>query len=175
MSALELGDAKAHLKLTGDSSVDDAYLQAVIDAAEAAIAKRTGPLEPTARTHRISGGCHALVLPALPVLSLTSVTPINGAALTLGDLYLNTEAGIVTYVYGGWFTAFAYDVVYQTGRSTVPDDLLYGVKELVRHMWGPQRGAIQRSPATPPDAGPGYLMPNRVLELIGPHETPGFA
>jgi hypothetical protein len=49
------------------------------------------------------------------------------------------------------------------------------VKEMVRHLWRSQRG-----PASLPGQGggdtatPGYLVPNAVAELMGPHKTRGF-
>lgn len=178
MSALRLADAKTHLNMT--QSVNDGELQTTIDSAEAAIAKIVGPLAPITKTYRLEGRCHALMLPSLPVISLTSVTPVNGSALTLSDLYLNVEAGVVSYVYGAWFSEIAYDVVYQAGRSTCPDDLLLAVKELVRHMWQAQQGPVKTGPLqsdTLANTLPGaaYAFPIRVTELLAPHMQPGFA
>lgn len=174
MSALTIDDAKAHLNITGSST--DVELQAMIDAAEAAIVKRVGPLVSTTVTARVySNGYGALMLPTLPVLSLTSVTPVNGTALSLSDLYLDTTNGLVTDANGcsllrGWYT-----VVYAAGRSSVPADLLLAVKELVRHLWTSQRGSGAARPgaATMPD-GASYSLPNRVLELLAPHTSLGI-
>jgi len=173
MSALSLDDAKAYLRLPLDSSDDDAKLQGFIDSAESTLAKRVGPLEPTTVTRRISGGS-ALVLPVMPVISLTSITPINAAALTLSDYYLNTESGVVTHIWGGYFPSIAYDVVYQAGRTTLDDDLVLAIQVLVEHLWTPQRGVMVRGGGDTAPA-PGYLLPNRVLELISPYQSLGFA
>lgn len=179
-SVLSLALAKTHLNIT--VSTWDTELQTVIDSAEAVLAKLVGPLQATSRTSRVyPGGGSTLVLPTCPVISLTSVTPYSGGALTLSDLNLNADAGTVTYNTGtGTFPARWYDVVYSAGRTTCPDDLLLAVKELVRHMWGTQRGPAGRGSAASTEAantipGAAYLLPFRVDQLIAPHMSPGFA
>jgi hypothetical protein len=114
-------------------------------------------------------------------VSLTSVTPYNGTALTLSDLYLDTASAVVTYNSGAGFSANYYDVVYQAGRTTCPDDLLMAVLELVRHLWLTRRGPTRRPGSDPSEGtsntvpGAAYLLPFRVSELVAPHLQPGFA
>lgn len=168
MSALTLAEAKTHLNIT--VSTYDTELQAVIDSAEAALAKRVGPLVSTAVTRRIPGGTYELALPVTPAISLTSVTPRSGTALTLTDLYLDTTTGMVTFNNLGPFVAAYYDVVYAAGRTTCPSDLLFADKELVRHLWTTQRGGTpRRSDDANPVPGAAHLLPYRVSELIAPH------
>lgn len=180
MSVLKLTDAKTHLNMT--QAVNDGELQGMIDAAEDAIAKKVGPLEQVTVTKRISGGS-ALVLPVLPAVSLTSITPslpLAGPDVSLADVYLDADAGVVMHVWSG-FPSLAYDVVYTAGRTDCPDDLLLAVKELVRHMWDSQRGGAKRPGAQQSDAlsntlpGSAYTFPIRVTELIAPHLRLGFA
>lgn len=179
MAVLSLSDAKLHLNIT--TSGDDAELSGFIDAAVAAIAQKVGPLEATATTVRVRGCSEALALPVIPTVSLTSVTPVGGSALTLGDLRLDTTSGVVTYNLGGTFGASFYDVVYEAGRSTVPADLLMAVKELVKHMWTTQRGGSKRPGTGGGDSysntipGAAYAFPFRVEQLIAPHLQAGFA
>lgn len=173
MSALELDDAKAHLNIT--VTTYDLELQAVIDSAEAALAERVGPLVSTQVTRRIPGGVWELALPITPAISLTSVTPRSGTALNLADLYLDTTTGMVTYNNLGPFVAAYYDVVYAAGRETCPKDLLFAIKELVRHLWQTQRGSGRSMLAEvqPGEVrgipGAAHLLPFRVSELIAPH------
>lgn len=170
MSTVPLADVKAHLNITGTN--DDTELQAVIDAAEAAIAKRVGPLAPTSVTVRVDGARAGLALPVTPVVSLTSVTPVNGTALTVGDLY--QANGIITYPTGLTFSApYGYDVVYVAGYSTLPADLVLAVKEMCRHLWRSQRGSGVRRPgsgAPEPTATPTFLFPYVVTSLIEPYD-----
>lgn len=182
MAVLTLAEAKAHLNIPATTTTHDSELTAFITSAEAAIAALCGPLESTAKTVRVRGGGDALALPYAPAVSLTSVTPVGSTALTLGDLYLDTAAAVVTYDEGGTFSSDRYTVVYQAGRSTCPADLLLAVKELVRHLWK----SSQRGGSTRPGSGGGegysntlpgaaYALPFRVTELIAPHLQPGFA
>lgn len=177
MSTLLLADAKSYLNIT--SATHDVELQEFIDTAESAIAKRCGPLASTVTTRRVRGGS-ALVLPVTPVIDLTSVTDVvSGATETIADL-LVTPGGVVERLHGGGFTARWYDVVYNAGRASVPDDLLLGVKELLRHLWETQRGtsrtASPRSDAASNTVpGAAYLFPFRVEQLIEPYVQPGIA
>lgn len=176
MAVVDLAAAKAYLQI--DNTGSDTALPAYITAAEAVIAERCGPLEASSRTDRIRGGGEALLLRTVPAISLTSVTPVDGSALTIGDLYLDAGAGVVTMNSGAGFSARYYTVVYSAGRSSCPADLVLAVKELVRHLWQPQRGPKARTNATPdPDALQtlARLMSPRVTELIAPHLQPGFA
>lgn len=173
MAVLSATVAKVHLNIkTGDN---DDEVEVAVKAAESAIAERVGPLEPTEVTARVGGYVMALRLPVTPAISLTSVTPVGGTALTPSDLYLAADAGLVTYGSGEGFAEAFYDVVYQAGRAACPDDLLMAVKELVRHMWSTQRGGSQRPGSQPSDAlsnslpGSAYTFPFRVEQLIAPH------
>lgn len=182
MSVLTLSDAKTHLNIA--SSTQDGELVRFIEAAEAAIAQRVGPLAATAVTERVEGCTYTLAVTTLPVISLTSVTPVGGSALTLADLWLS-PAGLVRYPASNvWFGSLHYDVAYSAGRATCPDDLLLAVKELVRHLWDTQRGGARRPGSPQSDSlsntlpGAAYAFPIRVSELIAPHELSsvgGFA
>lgn len=120
-----------------------------------------------------------MALPVLPAVSLTSVTPYAGSALTLADLYLDTAAGVVTYNDGSTFSVAHYTVVYDAGRAECPADLLLAAKELVRHLWQSQRAGAKRGGAGGAEAaavyGAAYLFPYRIEQLISPHLQPGFA
>lgn len=173
-SVLSVADAKAHLNITVVTY--DAELQTVIDAAEAAIGRATGPLQATATTAVVDGG-RTLTLPTTPVVSLTSVTDSGGGLASLADLRA-TPSGVVSIVGGGSFSAPYYTVIYQAGRTvnaTTNADLYAAIKELVRHLWQSQRGSGGRPGSQASDAasntipGAAYLLPFRVSELIAPH------
>lgn len=168
MAVLSLSDAKDHLNITG--STHDGELQAFINAAEAVIAAKCGPLSATNVTATVVGGSRSLVLPTAPVVSLTSVTPHEGTVIAADELVTDLTTGVVSYYDSGWFGESHYTVVYVAGRSTVPADLLLAVKELLRHLWKTQRGGTRRPGST--DEGPApaaYMLPNRVAELLAPH------
>lgn len=172
MAVLELPDAKAHLNITGDEH--DAKLEAMIAAAESAIAERVGPLESTPRTVRVRPYGKNLIIPG-PALGLTSVTDSSGATVDTAGLYVEPRSGVVTDNLGASFGASWYDITYDFGRAECPPDLLLAVKEMVRHLWDTQRGPTGRpganTSATAANTIPGaaYLLPFRVSELIAPH------
>lgn len=178
MSVLTLAEAKAHLNITDSGS--DAELQTFIDAAEAALAARVGPLGPVTTTARVAGGGRTLLLPVAPAVSITSVTPVGGTALTVGDLYLDQAGGAISYASNASFSSYWYDVVYVAGRAVnaCPDDLLMADKELLRHMWTTQRPSGRfSSPLSDTAAntipGAAYLFPFRVEALLAPY-LPGI-
>lgn len=174
MPVLTLDEVTTHLNIT--TSGHDEELYGFIAAAEAAVAARVGPLEPQAVTSRIPGRRQVLLLPSAPVLSLTSVATSDGAAVDVTTLMLDSDAGTVEYADGTRFTASRYDVTYVAGFDYLPDDLSLGIKELVRHLWSTQRGAAARpGSAVQEPQGPGYLFPNRVLELLEPYRSPRVA
>ena len=175
MSVLTLAAAKQHLNITTAES--DAELQDTIDAAEALIAKKCGPLTATVTTSRVRGYSGQLRLPITPVISLTSVTPVQGSALDLSGVVVSAS-GVVEFTYSGWFGYGLYDVVYTAGRSSVPDDLLRGVKEMVRHLWSTQRPSGRfSSPLSDAAAntipGSAFLFPFRVEQAISDYMQAG--
>lgn len=175
MAVLSAPDAAAYLRIENSDKHD--VLETMCNAAQAAIEAHVGPLEPTEITARVEGGA-LLFLPKIPAISLTSVTPLGGTALTVGDLWV-TNTGAVRYTTATCFTADWYDVVYQAGFDPLPDDLLLAVKELVRHFWTTQRGGTQRPGANQSEMlsnsipGFAHTFPYRVSELIAPYEQPG--
>lgn len=180
MSVVSLSSVLNHLNLT--QSDNDGKVQDFIDSAEAAIVERTGPLELVQKTERVRGGGRTVLpLRVSPAASLTSVTPVDGTALNLSDLYLDKESALVTYESGAAFGFRAYDVVYMAGRATCPDDLKLAVKELVRHLWQTQRGPTARPGSSQSEStsntipGAAYIFPFRVEQLVSPHDQAGFA
>lgn len=182
MAALTITEAKTHLNISG--STQDAELLAVIAAAEAAIVALVGPLESRTVTRFLDTPTgRVLALPVLPVLSLTSVTPANDAALDVDDLRVDLASGLVRFVgsSGSWSDSEGYTVVYEAGRNPLPGDLRMAALELVRHFWSTQRGPTRRPGAASSDAvantipGAAYALPIRVSQLLAPHQTLGFA
>lgn len=179
MSVVEFAVAKNHLNITADNY--DTEIQQFLDTAESAVAKRVGALAPTAVTERVRGCSSSLVLGSLPVVSLTSVTPVGGDALDVSDLYVS-PGGVVEYAESSAsFGSATYTVVYQAGRTPLPDDLQMAVLELLRHLWASQRGGGTRPGSAPSTElsntlpGSAFVFPFRVEQLLAPYIQPGFA
>lgn len=176
-SVLTLQDAKTHLDI--DVATYDTELQDTIDEAESLIAQKVGPLASTTVTATFvpGNGVAELVLPIAPAISLTSVTPNIGSALTVGLLSVTPWATVryTTTSSFGLFYAAWYTVVYQAGRATVPDGLLRGIKLQTAHLWNSQRGAGGRQSATQELPGIGGAFAPGVLEAIQPFAQFGIA
>lgn len=172
MSTVTLAEAKAHLSISAGTY--DGELQGMLEAAEAAIEARCGPLGPVSRTQRVVGSGGALVLSVTPIVSLTSLTPVGGVASDISALDVDSLAGTIANSSGSYGSG-RYDIVYLAGRATLPPDLRMAVLELVRHMWDTQRGPSRRPGSTASDAtsntipGAAYMFPFRVEQLLGPH------
>lgn len=173
MSTVKLEEAKAHLNITTGNH--DGELQAMLTAAEAAIEERVGPLGPVTITERLHGTGYPVALRHYPIISLTSVTPVGGAAYDTVALDLDETTGTLTFASGSSIGAGRYDVVYVAGRASLPADLRMAVLELVRHFWDTQRGPTRRPGSTASDSasntipGAAYIFPFRVEQLLAPH------
>ena len=184
MSVLLLADAKAHLN--EQTSANDVEIQAFIDASEAAIAAKIGPLAPVTKTERVRGG-RVLIVSTTPITVLISVTPVFGTPLDATFLYMDAAAGVISY-YASWFPLPYYDVAYTGGRTvtaTANPDIYQADKEMVRHLWMTQRGSAAGAArysghgtvldTVVPTPGLAYSFPDRVMELLAPYLPPGFA
>lgn len=174
MTVLDIADVKTYLNITASDEEQDDKLTAMIEAAEAAIAERVGPLEPESRTVRITSANQYLFIPS-PAVELTSVTDSYGTTTDVAGLHLDKRAGIVTANDGTVFGSRWYDVTYMAGRENCPPDLVLAAMEMVRHLWTTQRGPTRRPGASTSEGtantipGAAYLLPFRVSELIAPH------
>lgn len=166
MSVILLDEAMAYLRMSPSSTnVDEAVLQGLIDTAESLVAQRVGPLASGAQSSILFGG-PSFVLPTTTT-AVTSATDIDGNAVTSG--FKLGVGGVVTNsacALGTW------TLVYTAGWVEMPAPIRTAVLELVRHLWRPQLGAAARATE---DNAPGYLIPNRVRELLDPYALPGFA
>jgi hypothetical protein len=167
VSVILLDEVMAYLRMSPSSTnVDEAVLQATIDTAESLVAQRVGPLASGAQSSILFGG-PSFVLPTTTT-AITSATDLDGNAVTSG--FRLGVGGVVTNsscALGTW------TLVYTAGWAELPAPIRTAVLELVSHLWRPQRGTATRPVDDSP--APGYLIPNRVRELLDPFTLPGFA
>lgn len=172
----DLEDVKKHLNITTTDQDDE--LSGIVYAASTAIEKRVGPLEPTTVTATVVSDGWSLILPVVPVLSLTTVVPQYGSDIGASGFFLGGAAGVATPLPGTALHYGVYTVTYEAGYDYPPDDLMLAIYEMVRHLWKPQRGAAARPGSPDMATNPGYLIPNMVAELIEPYlisTVAGFA
>jgi hypothetical protein len=132
-------------------------------------------------TRRVSGHQWRIVLPHTQVTAITALTLVSDGSspITLSDLAINTNAGVITYKNGGTFPYGEMDVTYTVGRSIVEANWTTAAKIIVKHLWETQLGnlpSIQGDDRGYVVTGSGYLVPFRAMALLQPDDVPaGFA
>jgi len=162
VSVIPKDEAMAYLRT---SNVDPTVLQGLIDTAESMVSQRVGPLV-SASQSTITFGGPSFVLPTTTT-AVTSATDLDGNAVTIG--FRIGVGGVVT---NSSCSLGTWTLVYTAGWVEMPAPIRTAVLELVRHLWRPQLGAMARATE---DNAPGYLIPNRVRELLDPFTLPGSA
>lgn len=179
MPLLNLAEAKDQLNIT--TTTHDVELQEYIDSVAAVVEWYVGPVEPRPVTETVNGRGTTLCLTSVPVVSLTSFTPVltGGTAPDVTDLAVDLSTGIVRRKDGGSFCGGPWTVSYMAGRGNVPATLNLAARMLVQHLWrtqqGPGRpglGGNDDYDVNQPVPGFGYAVPNRVLQLIQPYRLP---
>ncbi len=166
MSVILQDEAMAYLRTSATTTnVDPTVLQGLIDTAESMVSQRVGPLV-SASQSTITFGGPSFVLPTTTT-AVTSATNLDGNAVTTG--FRIGVGGVVT---NSSCSLGTWTLVYTAGWVEMPAPIRTAVLELVRHLWRPQLGAMARATE---DNAPGYLIPNRVRELLDPFTLPGSA
>lgn len=140
-------DVKARLNKT--LNVDDTEIDAMIDAAEAEYTEYVSPAGTVTET--FSGGTDRLVLRAPHVTAITAANYSDGTAISLADLNLDLNTGIVYWGYNtaGFFTWGTRNV---TITYTVADVPANHREAIIADVAG-YFEATQRGPLGPDDNG----------------------
>lgn len=167
MSILTLDLLKDHLQITGND--DDAALQSYVDGINAAIEDyKHEVIAQRTITERITvTGC-PFRLWQVPVISLTSLTPVGGDAVDITGVDVDPESGLV---YGS-VTPGRYVAVYEAGYSVIPQRYVQGALVIAQHVWETQRGTAGVPTGV---IGPEeyrsrtvtYTIPRKALEWLG--------
>jgi len=169
MAVITVDEASNYLRMNLSSpALDPGVLQGVIDTAEGVVANIVGPLTTSTAVAVIQGG-PTFVLPSWPVSAVSSITDSSGVTMTDGVEL--TRSGVIVapgLPYG------RYAITYVSGWATVPAAIRTAILEMVRHLWQPQRGSTTRG-VDPSNQPPGYLIPNRVRELLDPYRMVSMA
>lgn len=193
-----LADAMAFLSMTVTPADGGALLQQYIDGARVVVEDIVGHVVPVQITEIHDGGDSTIYLREPPVLTVDAVTEVIGFipyTLTLqpvgqptsnfGFTVDDTKDGRITRRSAGSTPIAFYKnignvtVTYTAGRTSVAPNIKQGALELIAHMYrfghqvfGPSNSFVpfvSQEESEQWSASPaGYLVPNRVKELLQP-------
>lgn len=171
---VSLDDVKAHLNIT--STTNDEELRFAILAASDWVESKIGPVAKRIYTQTVRCGGSPIALDHAPVISVTSVTPAGGVALSALSLDADLDAGLIYPAFGYSWPTWTYGtvtVVYVAGRTVVPAAVQWATKEYVAWLWDTQRGAAQASPAQADldqfGTGTFATVPRRIEQALEPY------
>lgn len=173
--------APAHIsaedvRLRLNVSATDDEMQDMIDSAIQEQEASVGPVAPRTVTRTVYPSSGVLLLPP-PVISVTSITPVGGTALSLAGLDLSgLSAGIVRPGTQGGFWASSYSVVLVAGRNPIPQDLVEAALLRVQHSYETQRGPAEMPLAEAVEGGgSAFVLMLRARDKEAPYVIPAVA
>lgn len=185
ISVLSLQDAKDHLNIPQTTTTYDSEIQSKIATIQANLEKMTGgPIITRAVTERVEVGNYyrTLAVRQRPLVGVTSIVDIaSGATVPIGDIELDTNAGIIRrkLEFPFWARGPYFTVVYTAGWGvSVPASFNEAARIILEHLWQTQHGPSLRpsiggeEEVTLP--GFGFAIPNRAAELLAPFSIEAY-
>jgi hypothetical protein len=177
---VSLADAKTHLNIPAATTTFDEELREYLEGITRVVEQYVGPIVRRTYTRRVCGYRYSITLPHTQVLSITAITLVmdGSSPITIADLSINSEAGIVTYKNGSLFPWGEMDWTYQVGRSYVQPNWTLAAKMILDHNWKSQLGNL---PSIQGDEDRGYIFPGQEIPpraemLLAPDSgSAGFA
>src|SRR5687768_1844805 len=170
ISMVGLAETKEHLNMALTTTTYDEELRRAIAGACAVAEGIVGACASRTVTETFSGrGGNKIYLALAPVLSITSLTE-DGATVAASGYSLAPKTGIVTRTGGLPVGDNNCVITYVPGRRVIPDNILEGVKDLVRANFRPQLGGnFSPFDSTGPASSEGtmrlgFFIPNSVME-----------
>ena len=176
---LSLADAKSHLNIT--TTTNDDELREYIEAATKIVESYVGPIVRRTYTRRACGWRCEIPLPHTQITAITAVTLVRDGStpITLSDLTIDTQAGVVSYKSGMRFPYGDMDFTYTVGRTVVDPNWTLAAKHILKANWGSQLGNLPSIQGENPGyvvTGDGYRVPFQAEALLQPDQVPaGFA
>ena len=195
MYVVSVEEAAAQLQLGPNR--DDERVQFFIDAAVSALEFHSIPLQSQTISEAHDGGDVSIWLRRPPAISIVSIVEVIGLqSWTLSEQPPGSSTSpwgysledirygrIIRRDAGGFAFPFTrgtanIQVTYTVGTAgDTPPNLRMAVLELIRHIWQFGQQANRPAYGAPQDMasaalGPGYLIPNRVMQFLGEDERP---
>lgn len=181
-SILTIGDARKAIRLPeSDTSKDGDLQDTYIPATEAVVEDLLGPVMQAERTYVADGGTAAIMLPALNITSVDSVTESDVALVAEVDYVANLAAGIVfrgtqtassDYLAGRQSVSIGYTAGIYATSAAVPANIRLAARIILTHLWqadqqgyrpdfgNPESDTVTTTPS-------GFSIPRRAAELLG--------
>lgn len=133
-------ETKNYLRIPIDDTEDDENLRGFIAGASRVVEDIVGAVARRTITGETnSGGSRNIRLSHAPVLRVLEVR--EDGQVVPPDRYSWSPTGLLQYRYGNWRHGLHnVETDYEVGRPVVPDNILEGVKELIRVNWRPMQG-----------------------------------
>lgn len=178
ISLVSLSAIKTQLSKT--TTADDDELRSYLLSASENIEMMCGPCAVRSFTERLAsttGSRRSLWLSNLPVVSLTSLTPVFAWSIAVAttDVTVNLDSGEVVRL-DAWAFIGDYDITYKAGRAVIPASLRLACSIITQHLWETRRGASSQprygAEGTVTIPGWGYAIPNVAAQLISGYSKP---
>lgn len=175
---VSLRDAKRILRIPAASTENDDEIRQVVEAATALAEDATDRKilrQRVSETKTVHGPRYVLPLTHRPVIELVAVTDVDrpeAAPRPATDFDVD-ERGMITVLGGGPLVG-RLRFVYIAGYAVVPANYREAIEHIVQHLWSNRRGrdgAVrvggQETDPGDVDAGMGYSIPARAMDLLG--------
>lgn len=163
---------KAHLNRT--DVADDAELRTHLSAATDWVEDEIGgPVSPTSFTEVHAGVVGEIVPRKRPLISVTSLTPYLGTALTASAYRADTDLSVIYFRYAA---GTEFTLVYRAGLTVIPERVKLAGLIVAAHLWETQNGFGGRRNADElATTGLGFAVPRRAMQLLDRSVISGIA
>jgi hypothetical protein len=165
-------EAKRQLDIKPDNTRFDDEIQMWSDAAQEAVEKAKGELvvQRDVTVEVIAAAGSPVILPYIPVVSLTSVASVDGSTTwDVDDLHASTVSGELLALRGNTLKGRLL-ITYQAGHATPPASYKPAGLIILQHLWETRRGTQGVSHGGDNEVyipQLGYAIPRRAHELLG--------
>lgn len=159
-------------QLNRTDTTDDEELRTYLESATDFVEWAIGPVGAQTFTERVAAMSGILVLSRQPLISVTSVTPVNngtlGTALTSLQYRIDSSSQVVElFAYGNR----EHEVVYRAGMTVVQAGYKIAGLIIAQHLWQTQNNTSGGRPPIGDDGtvflpGASFAIPHRAAELL---------
>jgi hypothetical protein len=187
-SILSFADAKQTVNIPASVGQFDTELRQYNEAITDFVEYYCGPVIQRTVVEELPGYGMTIALSQTPCLALVNwagtTSPMKpvmvyGVAYDISVLHLDPVLGIIRHTGGLPFFYGPYQIQYSAGRPIIPMAISMACRIIMKHLWAINRGGGAGSFGAGEEEtnfeGFGFAVPNRALEMLEPHRSPGVA